>query len=138
MGVHVQALLKKEKDFQDKLNVSNALADSGKEVEISPIIPEAEKELRNKILPGVIGNKNPDLRVNGEYYEVRRPKNSNARAISQNIRKASHQAANVIIILNEKVDKQELERITKGRFKTETNLKKIMFYYRGELTEFIK
>lgn len=45
MRVHVQALLKKEKDFQDKLNVSNALADSGKEVEISPIIPEAEKEL---------------------------------------------------------------------------------------------
>ena len=36
------------------------------------------------------------------------------------------------------MDRQELERIAKGRFKTEPNLRKIMFYYQGEFIEFKK
>ena len=78
------------------------------------------------------------MRVDGEYYEVKRPRNSTINAISQNIRKASHQAPNVIIILSHLMDRQELERIAKGRFKTEPNLRKIMFYYQGEFIEFKK
>ncbi|WP_092459090.1 CdiA C-terminal domain-containing protein [Thermoflavifilum thermophilum] len=116
--------------------VSTDLADGGKKVEILPEIPETEAERRSKILPNAFPRKNPDLRVNGEYFEVKRPENLTINAIDQNIRKASHQASNVIIIIENEMNLSTLESITKERFDQHANLNKVIFYYQGKFYEF--
>ena len=133
---HVQVLTKKGDDFDDLYLVSTDLADGRKKVEMLPPIPETETEIRSKILPNVFPNKNPDLRVDGEYYEVKRPRSLTINAISQNIRKASHQASNVIIILEREINLSTLENITKERFKQHANLNKVIFYYQGKFYAF--
>lgn len=132
---HISKLKKrnyKRSDFNDLYEISVALANEGKKVEILPEIPAQEKDLREKLLPGVYENKNPDLRVDGKYYEVKRPEKMKFDTLSMNIRKASKQAANIIIILDTEFDIPFLENLAITRKNFEKNLEEIWFYYEGK------
>lgn len=70
------------------VNIAPYLAKEGKIVELLPRLHEKDIDYRRKILPGVRANKNPDLRIDGLYWEVEEPKYSyKNNSIDQRIRK---------------------------------------------------
>ena len=114
-----------ESDFKLLTAIAVALADEGKKVELLPKLHEKDVDFRRKVLPGARMNKNPDLRINGEYWEVEEPdwpyKEIN---INNRIRKGQEQADALILFFSKQVNIKSVERILKGRFKLHKSFKK--------------
>jgi len=125
-------------DYKDLLTVGKVLANLGIEVDILPVIHASEEDLRAELLPGVKDGKNPDLRVDGEYAEVKAPVSATYGSIQKNIADAAKQADRVIILLDY-LDKAALARIAAERFRAIDTLESIVFVSRdGEYEEFKK
>lgn len=108
----------------------------GMYVDILPTLA-ATDPLRNILFPDAIGSKCPDLRINGELWEVKQPTNPRSlNNIKHTITAGAHQSNRVIINLVEKFDDQYLFRIAKGRFKDHKNLEVIEFRYEGVYISF--
>jgi contact-dependent growth inhibition (CDI) system CdiA-like toxin len=67
-----------------------------------PSIPAADVELRNKFLPDILGNKNPDVRINGQLIgDIKTPDKKNfvkKSIISREILSAAKQKVDVAIL----------------------------------------
>ena len=63
-----------DSDFELLVAIGIVLANDGEKVELLPKLHQKDVDFRNKVLPGARMNKNPDLRINGEYWEVESPK----------------------------------------------------------------
>jgi hypothetical protein len=59
-----------DSDFELLVVIGIVLANDGEKVELLPKLHQKDVDFRNKVLPGAKMNKNPDLRINGEYWEV--------------------------------------------------------------------
>jgi hypothetical protein len=114
-----------ESDYQLLIAIGIVQANEGKKVELLPKLHEKDVDFRRKVLPGVRMNKNPDLRINGEYWEVEAPewpyKKTN---INTRIRKGQEQADALIVFFFKDVNVNSVEAIVKGRFKLHQNFKK--------------
>lgn len=137
-GVVRQHMLvdKEAKDFATVHQVAFDKADKGHMVEIMPVIHINDAEARKKIFPGVMGNKNPDLRIDGQYTEVERPETSKKAAISRRIRLGARQANNVIISLPEAADEAMLRDVAKGRFNTNPDIEQVEYEWNGIYTAY--
>ena len=103
-------------------------ADIGNIVEILPQIHIKEVDKRLKLLPNVKKNKNPDLRINGIYVEVKEPQIPYSKNnIGHIINYASKQADIVIINLIDNVNISFLQKLAKRKFTTHECLKSIEF-----------
>jgi hypothetical protein len=69
------------------------LADHGFTIEILPSLPVCETELRKKFLPDVFGNKNPDVRINGQLLGDIKTPDKNLRIKKSTISRAIFSAA---------------------------------------------
>jgi hypothetical protein len=70
-------------------------------------------------------NKNPDLRINGEYWEVEAPEWPYHRTkIHTRIRKGQEQADSLIIFFAKEVNIKSVEVIIQARFKEHRKFKK--------------
>ena len=58
-----------DSDYELLVAIGIVLANEGQKTELLPKLHEREVDFRNKVLPGVRLNKNPDLRINGEYWD---------------------------------------------------------------------
>jgi hypothetical protein len=101
-----------ESDFKLLIDIGIVLANEGKKIELLPKLHEKDVDFRRKVLPGVRMNKNPDLRINGEYWEVEAPewpyrKNS----IINRIRRGREQADAVIIFFAKEINIKSVEKI---------------------------
>jgi hypothetical protein len=114
-----------DSDFELLVAIGTVLANDGEKVELLPKLHERDVDFRNKVLPGVRMNKNPDLRINGEYWEVETPEwPYHQTKINNRIRKGQEQAEALIVFFAKEVNVSSVEKIIKGRFKLHRNFKK--------------
>jgi hypothetical protein len=86
---------------------------------------EKDVDFRRKVLPGVRMNKNPDYRINEEYWEVESPDwPYNRKKINNRIRKGQEQADALIIFFSKEVNIKSVEVIIQARFKEHQKFKK--------------
>jgi hypothetical protein len=85
-------------------------------------------------------NKNPDLRINGVYWEVESPKWPYKRLnIDTRIRKGQEQADSLIIFFSKDVNIQSVEVIIQARFKEHRKFKKAEVWIKYQrLSTYIK
>lgn len=118
-------------DYNDILNVSNAFAKQGKKVEILPEIHISEPKARKKILSKLDHkSSNPDLRIDGVYMDVKRPKA--IKNITGNANQASKQSA-VAVISDSQLDKKMNEEIMTKRAEAILNEKNKENYSSDEI-----
>ncbi|WP_172917167.1 minor capsid protein [Capnocytophaga canis] len=92
-------LLQKGKDYDSILTSAIEFAKQGKTAEILPVINQKElKEYRKSVFLDYDLNKNPDLRVDGVYYDIKEVES--LKKIQRNANKASIQGAVAIIQYN--------------------------------------
>jgi hypothetical protein len=114
-----------ESDFKLLIDIGIVLANEAKKIELLPKLHEKDVDFRRKVLPGVRMNNNPDLRINGEYWEVEAPEwPYNKTNINNRIRKGQDQAEAVIIYFAKEVNIKSVERIIIKRFKDHQRFKK--------------
>ncbi len=114
-----------DSDYELLVAIGIILANDGEKVELLPKLHQRDVDFRNKVLPGVRMNKNPDLRINGEYWEVESPEWPYKRVkINTRIRKGQEQADALIIYFEKEVNVASVERIIKDRFKEHHRFKK--------------
>ena len=114
-----------ECDFNLLINIGVVLVKEGRRVEVLPALHEKDVDFRQKVLPGVKMNKNPDLRIDGEYWEVESPewpyKKTN---ISNRIRRGQEQADALILFFAKEVNIKSVESILTAKFKSYLRFKK--------------
>jgi hypothetical protein len=129
-----------DNDYDLLVAIGIVLADEGKKVELLPKLHERDVDFRCKVLPGVRLNKNPDLRINGVYWEVESPKWPYKRLnIDTRIRKGQEQADSLIIFFSKDVNIQSVEVIIQARFKEHRKFKKAEVWIKYQrLSTYIK
>ncbi|MRI64542.1 phage head morphogenesis protein [Ornithobacterium rhinotracheale] len=101
--VLIHKLARKGNDYNDILNAAKAFAKEGKVAEILPEIDAENKIARSLIFPNLDSDtSNPDLRVNGIFYDIKRPKA--LKNILGNAHKSSNQGA-IVITSDSQMDK---------------------------------
>ncbi len=91
-----------EDELWENLEAGKILSDHGFKVELLPTLHAEEKELRNKWLPDIFENKNPDVRINGCLIgDFKRPDKTTQvkrSTIKRNIHSAGLQKVDIAII----------------------------------------
>jgi hypothetical protein len=107
-----------DSDYNLLVAIGIVLANEGRKTELLPKLHERDVDFRNKVLPGVRLNKNPDIRIDGEYWEVEAPGWPYKRInINNRIRKGQEQADSLIIHFAKEVNIKSVETIIeKQRF----------------------
>ena len=114
-----------ESDYELLIAIGIVLANEGKKIELLPKLHEKDVDFRRKVLPGARTNKNPDLRINGEYWEVESPQWPYKRlSIDRRIRKGQEQADALIIFFAKEVNIKTVEGVISERFKEHQKFKK--------------
>ena len=114
-----------DSDYELLVAIGIVLANEGQRTELLPKLHERDVDFRNKVLPGVRMNKNPDLRINNEYWEVEAPGWPYKRInINNRIRKGQEQADSLIIHFAKEVNIKSVETIIEARFKEHRKFKK--------------
>jgi hypothetical protein len=122
-----------DSDYELLISIGIVLANEGKKVELLPRLHEKDVDFRRKVLPGVRMNKNPDLRINGEYWEVEAPEWPYHRSkIHNRVRKGQEQADALIISFAKEVNIKSVEVIIQARFKEHKKFKKAEIWIKCE------
>jgi len=88
-----------DSDYEEILEISIDKADLGYEIHILPVLNK-DDPLRDTIYNGAKERKCPDIKINGEFAEIKTPtKSLHDRKINKNIRLGHEQANRVIIKL---------------------------------------
>ena len=130
-------------DYEDLLEIAIDKAQLGCTVHMLPTLAE-DHPLRQTVFANAKKRKCPDLKINGEYTEIKIPVgNLHRRKINNNIKLAYAQANKVIIKLTSQFEVEDLAGIAKGRFLTHQNLSRIEFkmedkYHCFEQSDFMK
>jgi hypothetical protein len=114
-----------DSDYELLVAIGIILANEGHKTELLPKLHERDVDFRNKVLPGVRLNKNPDLRIDGEYWEVEAPQWPYKRlSIDRRIRKGQEQADSLIIHFAKEINIKSVEKIIQARFKEHRKFEK--------------
>jgi hypothetical protein len=114
-----------DSDYELLVAIGIVLANEGQKIELLPRLHERDVDFRNKVLPGVRMNKNPDLRIDDRYWEVESPEWPYKRInINNRIRKGQEQADSLIIHFKKEVNIKSVETIIEARFKEHRKFKK--------------
>jgi hypothetical protein len=88
-------------ELEENMKACMILADHGFTIEMLPLLRASEEGLRKKFLPDVFGNKNPDVRINGQLVgDIKTPKDLpiTKSTISREIYCAAKQKADIAIL----------------------------------------
>lgn len=140
LQIHLKPEAEKKTDLQDLLLIGNELAVKGRNVKILPEIHFKEPVLRAKLLPGMKGNKNCDLLIDSEYWEVEKPTLPiNYKKLKNRIKDGAKQADRVIILLEENYDADIFSNLASERFSVLPHLQGLMFRTNnGKYIKFLK
>jgi hypothetical protein len=125
-------------DLKQLQQAAEAMADFGKTVQILPEIHAAEAALRDELLPDTKPGKNPDMRVDGKYVEVKTPeKPLSLSKLESAISKGVKQANDLVILLEEEFETEALKKAADNRFELYPDLETVGFVtVDGEYVEF--
>ncbi len=129
----------KKPDFKLVSKIAMEKADEGKTVHILPELVASDPN-RAKTLKGAKENKNPDLRINGQYVEVKEPELPYGKyTLSHIIGKGAAQADHVIVnILDKKTSEFDLYRAASGKLKQVKELATVEYRQNGKYIVFHK
>src|SRR4051812_24341078 len=89
-------------ELKENVEACMILADHGFIIEMLPILQTNEEGLRKKFLPDVFGNKNPDVRINGQLIgDIKTPHKNipiKQSTIAKEIHNAAKQKADIAIL----------------------------------------
>jgi hypothetical protein len=136
--VRVHVDYKPKSDAHILLIIAREKAEKGHFLELIPELSWNQLELRVTTLPGVIGLKNPDLRINGKYVEVKELQSNSDNTISKRIKKANKQARHIILDLPGERAEFELYKIAKGKFRIMKKVEVLEFRYQGKYYSFTR
>jgi hypothetical protein len=125
-------------DLKDLVKVGTVLADKGINVQILPEIHASETELRAELLPGVNQDKNPDMKADGNYAEVKTAADpASYDQLQKLIANAARQADRVIVLLESEFTQAQMKGAAENRFRVFPDIKEIGFVtIEGEYIEF--
>lgn len=123
-------------DYQYIENIAIEKAQQGTQVDIMPTLGNVNDPLRDIIFPDAKYAKSPDLRINGELWEVEQPTKNKLNTVKHSIDEAAGQANYVIINLIHEGNENFMKRVAIGRFKDHVNLQVIEFRNNGNYTSF--
>ncbi|MFJ1439614.1 hypothetical protein ACILPE_07780 [Capnocytophaga canimorsus] len=129
-------LLQKGKDYDSILTSAIEFAKQGKTAEILPVINQKElKEYRKSVFLDYDLNKNPDLRVDGVYHDIKEV--SNLKTFVRNANRAYEQGA-IAILQNDDLDNfNDIQKRVKDIFKNGEYRYDIVFVLnKGKLYKF--
>ena len=108
-------LVQREKqDYQSILTAAKRFAEEGKKAEILPEINQKElKQYRTTVFPNYKLNKNPDLRVEGVYHDIKEIES--LKTITRNANRAASQGA-IAILQNDNEDINDIKNGVKKVF----------------------
>jgi hypothetical protein len=91
-----------KEELEANMQACIILADHGFTIEMLPSLPVCETKLRKRFLPDVFGNKNPDVRINGQLIgDIKTPDKNlpiKKSTISREIYYAAKQKADIAIL----------------------------------------
>ena len=131
-----QLVKKEQPDYPYLIDYGKMKSEVGNEIDLLPEI-HVREPLRDKVLPDTKFGKNPDLKINGEYWELETPTKPLTKSkLIKRIGAGARQADNVIVYLLNKVGKSQQYKIAKSRFNSpdHPDLKTISFYFKGKET----
>ncbi|AXY76627.1 hypothetical protein D3H65_22660 [Paraflavitalea soli] len=88
-------------ELPDNLEACKLLAQKGYRLQLLPCLNQEALELRQKLLPEVFGNKNPDVRINNKAIaDIKKPNNREATktSVKNAIYRAAQQRVEIVII----------------------------------------
>ena len=104
-------------ELKENIEACMILADHGFTIEMLPLLSISETELRKKFLSDVFGNKNPDVRINGQLIgDIKTPDKTvpiRKSTISREIFSAAQQKVDIAILNLNKRD-YSVQDIKKG------------------------
>ncbi|MEN9523113.1 MAG: Contact-dependent growth inhibition CdiA C-terminal domain [Bacteroidota bacterium] len=100
---------------------------------------EKESEFRLKVLPIAKHNKNTDLRIDNNYWEVELPSFPYSfKRIDQRLRKVAHQADHVILFFKKSFSLKTVQTVADGKLKSTINLKSVLVIMNNEVVLYLK
>lgn len=104
-----------------------------------PSLNEMDIAYRNKIMPGVKINKNPDFRIDGNFWELEQPTFPyNYKKIDQRIRKGYQQANRLILHFESLVNGFTVQKAIKDRMEINRELAEVIIIVKGLIVSHIK
>lgn len=138
-GILRQHLLvdEKAKDYADVRSIAGEKVEQGHLVDIMPTISSEKDPLLKILFPDGKEGTSPDLRIDGDLWEVKSPQLPLTKnKIKHSVDAASSQANFVIVKLPEAFSYSELERLMKLKFADHADLSIVEFYYQGSFIQF--
>ena len=122
-------------EMNANVNMAKQLADRNYKVNLLPLIDTNRDDIRkavyktSKFVPG----KNPDAMVNNTLFEFKQLNSVNYKSIQRNIWKASKQAENIYLRLEQALSVKDIERPVNGIFNQSRSIKRVWIDNNGEL-----
>lgn len=115
-------LYRKGEDHKAIMETAKVFAKNGSYIEILPEINrKGFEKFREIVFPNFNLNKNPDLRIDGVYYDVKRVSNFNE--FTRNANRASKQNSIAILVFNDTLDERKMLQL-KDRIYGKNNINK--------------
>ena len=115
-------LYRKGEDHKAIMETAKVFAKNGSYIEILPEINrKGFEKFREIVFPNFNLNKNPDLRIDGVYYDVKRVSNFNE--FTRNANRASKQNSIAILVFNDTLDERKMLQL-KDRIYGKNNIDK--------------
>ncbi len=110
-----QLLNPEKSDFKNVLAVAKEFAKKGGNVLMPPEIHFSEKEARAKLLPGIKGNSNPDIKIGEQYFDVKTP-TVKSKAVKRMIEAAEQETIPVITDLQQSFTAKDVDYLSNRAF----------------------
>lgn len=126
-------------DFSSVKEVAMLKAAAGNKVDIMPVVDDVNNPLYKALFNGAYPGKCPDLRINGQFEEVKHATNPGSKNnLKHAIAEGSKQASHVIVTFDGVQDEHYLKQVAKGRFIDHKQLQVIEFKNGNSLLKFTR
>jgi hypothetical protein len=135
LRLHHLAELQNEADLIRKIEIGKQLVDLGHKVDILPELKVKNNndvetiELRKQILPGVIGKKNPEYKIDDIYADLKNPEAFNFKKFRKALKHYSEQSTWPVVDFNFEVNKADVEYIAQTKVDAGGKIEKVYIFY---------
>ena len=122
-------------EMHGNILMSKTLADKGYKVKLLPVLGKDDDKIRKAIYKtdAFIPGKNPDALLNKTLFEFKKIKTANYKSIQRNIYRASKQAENIYLKLDQALNTEDIKKPVNGIFNQSKSIKQVWRDNDGEI-----
>jgi SPP1 gp7 family putative phage head morphogenesis protein len=120
-------------EMNDNIEMSKRLADNGYKVRLLPVLDDDKIRKAVYKTDTFISGKNPDALLNKTLFEFKKLSSVNYKNIQRNIYRASKQAENIFISINQELSLKDIERPVNGLFSQSKTIKQVWIDNNGNI-----